>query len=155
MVKECFRCRELKPIDAFYRHPTMADGRLGKCKECTKADSTANRKDNLPQVQDYDRKRAKGPHRKAQEADRQRRQRRDHPEKNAARCAIRRAIRNGNLVRPEVCQRCGGLAPEAHHAAYRRQLDVDWLCFKCHRETHGQTIISKARDESAIAGERK
>ena len=36
--KACFKCLEVKPLTAYYKHPQMGDGRLGKCKDCTKDD---------------------------------------------------------------------------------------------------------------------
>lgn len=38
-TKSCFKCNETKTLESFYAHPMMADGRLGKCKDCTKKDS--------------------------------------------------------------------------------------------------------------------
>lgn len=40
-MKRCYKCGRLLPITDFYRHPSMADGHLGKCKECTKQDVRA------------------------------------------------------------------------------------------------------------------
>lgn len=49
--KVCFKCRVEKAIDDFYKHPKMADGHLGKCKECTKLD-VSNRPKALTRAYD-------------------------------------------------------------------------------------------------------
>lgn len=40
-TKACFKCGEVLPISDYYKHKKMADGHLGKCKTCTKADVAA------------------------------------------------------------------------------------------------------------------
>ncbi len=56
-MKKCFKCGDEKPISEFYVHKVMADGHLGKCKECTKFDATMHRLANLDRVREYDRAR--------------------------------------------------------------------------------------------------
>ena len=36
------------------------------------------------------------------------------------------------------CEICGDVNVEAHHDDYEYQLNVRWLCFRHHRELHGQ-----------------
>lgn len=38
-VKSCYRCSRLLPLENFYRHSRMAEGRLNKCKDCCKREA--------------------------------------------------------------------------------------------------------------------
>ena len=54
-----------------------------------------------------------------------------------ARWAVRNAIRRRQLVRPDSCSQCRtSCKPQAHHFDYKRELDVIWLCKKCHTAVH-------------------
>jgi hypothetical protein len=59
---------------------------------------------------------------------------RTDPRQSKAHGAVKRAIKQGKLVRPDACSRCGGTAKriEAHHADYGKPLDIQWLCSGCH-----------------------
>lgn len=50
---------------------------------------------------------------------------------------VKRAVKNGTLIRWPGCAACHrkrGL--EAHHCDYEQPLQVVWLCMKCHKATH-------------------
>lgn len=139
--KTCFKCGQAKPRDGFYAHPQMADGLLGKCKECTKADARKHYRADPEARAAYERERTARPERRAKALEYQRRRRQRSPEKCAARQAVGNAIRDGRFAKLP-CEVCGSVDSQAHHEDYSRPLDVRWLCFKHHRETHGQVVRS-------------
>lgn len=53
---------------------------------------------------------------------------------------IQRAVNRGQIIRPEVCDECGGKGKtgkiHAHHHDYSRPFDVAWLCSACHGRRH-------------------
>lgn len=153
--KRCFKCSAELPLTEFYRHPRMADGHLGKCKECTKRDVRENRATRIDYYHAYDKKRRpilpKATTRKAytkSEICRRRRQR--HPDKYFANYTAGNAIKLGHLIR-QPCERCGSIKVDAHHEDYTKPLDVTWLCRPCHRERHKEmkrrTILNGMSDE--------
>lgn len=57
-----------------------------------------------------------------------------YPQQVKTRRMLRKAILNGNIVRPLRCQLCWetGRRIEAHHNDYDKPLEVVWLCVRCH-----------------------
>lgn len=127
-MKTCFKCGVEKPIDEFYKHPQMADGHLNKCKACTKLDM-ANDRHTKPRVREYDRERAKLPHRAALRAKVAEAWRKKYPERSRAQQRAKRA----HQLTPERCEGCGlKKRLERHHPDYSRPTDVVFLCKPCH-----------------------
>lgn len=61
------------------------------------------------------------------------------PEQLKARSVISNAVRTGKILKPRVCDWCGGSEGriEAHHwLGYDKPLDVIWLCRPCHEGFH-------------------
>lgn len=131
-MKTCFKCSETKPLAEFYRHRAMSDGRLGKCKACTRTDVAKNRAAKVDYYREFDRKRGS----RMTLAD-TRRYREENPEKYRAHTAVSNAVRDGRLVKPSCCSGCGAETRlHGHHDDYSRPLDVMWLCAACHKARH-------------------
>src|SRR6185369_5484082 len=92
-LKTCFKCKATKERTEFYRHKMMADGLLGKCKTCAKADVARHRIEHLDDVRLYDRTRADLPHRVALRERVSREWRRNYPDRRAAHSAVQHAVR--------------------------------------------------------------
>ena len=138
--KVCFKCLRSLPLSEFYRHPRMADGRLGKCKCCTRADVSANYANKREQYSAYDRRRNATRSRRAKRVEYQAACSARHPERYMARRAVSLALRAGKIDR-KPCVFCGSMRSQAHHEDYSRSLEVIWVCFKHHREVyHSQTV---------------
>lgn len=141
-MKTCISCHQLKPLEEFYTHPQMKDGRLNKCKSCCKSQVKQARIDDPQKFRQRDKQRNALPHRiqmREQYAkthvplvnEIKRRWSKRNPEKRAAHIAVSNAIRDGKLF-PRTCEVCGKKA-QAHHDDYSNPLEVKWLCPKHHK----------------------
>ena len=82
-----------------------------------------------------------------------------HPEKRSANTKVANALRDGKLIRPEICSECAvRCIPDAHHDQYTYPLLVRWLCKQCHIEHHnphttksvGLALQTKQRMAAAV-----
>lgn len=146
-LKTCFKCGTERPLADYYRHPMMADGHLGKCKQCAKSDVRRHRDENIERIRAYDRERYRlSPARQEQL---RRLFRESAPERLRANVALGNAIRSGKVKRAEACWHCGSpLQVEGHHVDYGRPLDVVWLCRSCHCKVHRAHAV-RAKEEAA------
>lgn len=151
-MKTCLKCDTPKELGDFYTHPKMADGHLGKCKECCKSDVTANRAAKVEQYREFDRNRANLSHRveareiyakgvgrpKCDAAKRKWIER--NPRKRAAEVLFGNYIRGKEHLKLP-CERCGSTTRvHAHHENYDEPLTVNWLCPKHHKERHREML---------------
>lgn len=139
-LKTCFKCGVEKDAEEFYRHPMMGDGRLGKCKICTKKDVKQNYRARHQQYLDYERTRKNKVERNRIANSRARAR---NPEKMHARDLVRRAIRDHKLFRLP-CEVCGDPKSEAHHEDYKQPFFIKWLCQFHHRAVHGCNVLTEA-----------
>jgi len=145
-MKRCSKCKRYLPINQFNAASKEKDGLKYHCKHCDKAYRKANRS----RISAYDRK-YYIMHKEAKaKASRDRREKKrdflnaqkrkyakDNPEKIKAQRAITRAIKSGEISRPEICEICGkSCKPDAHHPDYNKPLEVSWLCRGCHHDVH-------------------
>jgi hypothetical protein len=54
-MKKCIICKENKPLSEYYNHSGMKDGKLGKCKTCTKSHTKQYIQENKEYKLEYDR----------------------------------------------------------------------------------------------------
>lgn len=125
----CKSCGISKPGTDFY------ESNRARCKECVKASARSNRAENIEQRREYDRARAKHPHRMAANRENSAEYRRQFPERYRANNAVYAAVRDGRLHKLP-CEHCGALDVEAHHPDYSRPLSVVWLCPPDHKAIH-------------------
>ena len=144
IMKTCFKCETSKPLSEFYTHRRMADGHLNKCKSCAKSDrATHYRRPGVRErVLAYHKNRMTDPGQRARHKSYLAVGRERHPEHYKARVILNHAIRDRRIVK-KPCEVCGCEKTQGHHGDYSRPLDVQWFCFKHHREVaHGQTVTA-------------
>ena len=134
--KKCFKCGEVKPINEFYKHPMMADGRVNKCKECNKKDVRENRKKRIDYYRNYDKQRYRSDENRREKVLSRFKEWCDmNPAGNKASQVVGNAIRGGKITR-QPCEVCGDEKSEAHHPDYLKPFDVMWLCRSHHIQWH-------------------
>lgn len=150
MEKPCFKCGEIKPLSAFYKHPQMPDGHVNKCKECNKRDVRENRAAKINYYREYDRSRANNPDRVEARAEYQKTEpgkasmraskakyTQSNMIKRSASFIVNNAIKSGRLIKQYSCSKCGaGGRIHGHHDDYAFPLVVRWLCSRCHAKWH-------------------
>ena len=149
--KQCFKCLAIKPLKDFYKHPMMADGHLGKCKECNKRDVKENRKAKIEYYREFDRNRAMLAHRVRAREEYQKtpagkasveRSRKKWESlnfyKRQASTIVGNAVRDGRMIKIYKCENCGITKGRihGHHDDYTKPYSVRWLCSKCHTSWH-------------------
>lgn len=141
ITKKCFKCKRIKDIELFYKHPQMGDGYLGKCKNCTKKDGKKrwNDPDARERIREYDRLRFKDPKRRKKMSEYRIKSKLKRVGSWRTRYKLANAVRSGK-VEKKPCEICGNAKSQGHHEDYRKPLCVRWLCFRHHREAHGQKV---------------
>lgn len=145
-MKPCIKCGVTKSLTEFYAHPKMADGRLGKCKSCTKIDANTRRdaKKLDPEWIEAERARCRAKAARARKVGTFQNSsnavksawRKRNPVQTSAHKKVSRALSKGIITKPSACNRCGAKTRlEAHHADYSKPLAVEWLCPVCHGKT--------------------
>jgi uncharacterized CHY-type Zn-finger protein len=147
-VKTCFKCGEKKELHRFYKHPQMADGRLNKCKTCTRMDSTARRRNPRfrENVLAYDRARGN-----RQTPEYRTEFYRANQAARKASSAVNNAVRDGRIEKPDRCSHCHEIKKVVgHHPDYSKPLDVVWLCYACHNQLHA---LLRTVEQKLVTGE--
>jgi hypothetical protein len=155
--KTCFKCGRAKNLTDFYKHPQMGDGRLNKCKECTKKDVQQNYRANIDYYKQYEVGRANLPHRvQAREEYAQteagkisgnrakRKWVKNNPEKRNAQTQLSNAVRDGRVKKQPCCICKSTRRIHGHHEDYSKPFDVVWLCPKHHIQWHKNEITELA-----------
>lgn len=134
-MKHCRTCGEFRPLSDYYAHTAMADGHLNICKSCVKERVASHRLINIEKIREYDRDRAKLPHRVANNTQNTKIYRSHFKQRASANSKVSRAVANGKLTKLP-CAVCGASRVEGHHPDYDRPLDVVWLCAAHHKQIH-------------------
>lgn len=133
--KTCSLCKITKPNACFGKDRANLDGMYSQCKECRIQKS----------ARDYVRRKEiilrKGKEYRATDAGKIARRKEAERYKKTPQYkvhyALTNAVRDGKIVKPSHCSKCGaGGRIHGHHYDYRKPLEVVWVCTDCHIHIH-------------------
>ncbi len=144
VVKKCSRCSQVLLAESFEKNASQQDGLSSWCKICRSVYKTVNLEKYKERARRYYKlhpKPAKPKQVVCQKDQRanniksSRKYQKKYPVRVRAHHALMRAIKAGEVVRPNSCSKCSKeCTPEGHHEDYFLPLAVIWLCYTCHRE---------------------
>ena len=134
-MKICNECNEEKDLEQFYSHPSTADKRLPKCKECVKKIRRSDHGREMARIQDN--KRYSDPKRKEYKKKKLIEFRSKNPEKFKAQGMINNFFRANSEMRKKACSVCWKeWRIHYHHFDYSKPFDVIPCCPMCHSWFH-------------------
>jgi hypothetical protein len=144
--KKCTHCGEHKTVDNFSRKSVTADGLRNECKSCCREWRVKNREAMIGYKRKHRANNREALAASSREYYKMNREERlkarglweiENPEKLLAHQTVKRAIRSGELVKPDTCSCCGtNGSVDGHHPDYSEPLHVVWLCHACHMQEH-------------------
>lgn len=128
----------------------MADGRLNKCKECTKGDSkkTYEKIQSIPELAIRERKRQRIKENKRRIEGRTKKYKKQL-RRSPASDILAKAIRLKQIEK-KPCEICGKTRAQGHHEDYSKPLDVVWLCIRHHNDRHIHLRDSKTLNKNPL-----
>jgi len=133
---ECPACKRWLPRSSFYSDKRTWNRIKSQCRNCHIRTAIRTRdKDNTNRIrrESMRRTRAKEPE-KYRERERIAAKRRPKDIRYYARLYLKSALKGGIISKPERCSKCGLIKKlTAHHKDYMKPLEVEWLCYECHR----------------------
>ncbi len=142
ITKKCFKCKQIKIINDFYRHSHMADGFLNKCKNCLNKYNREHYKNHIEYYKAHMKIYNQTEKGKIIRKEATSKWRKNNPEKIMANNAVNNALHAKKFFK-EPCKKCGDKENiEGHHEDYDKPLEVIWLCRQHHFEIH-KTIMGR------------
>ena len=149
-TKKCSFCKKYLDLEDFHKNHKTKDGLQYICKKCASIKFRIYSEKNKEKIRDTRRKyRIKNrdmikfynkKHHDKNKKNRilkNREWKKKNKEKAHAHDCLNHAVRDGKILKPNKCEKCGRKVKiSGHHEDYTKPLDVIWVCYSCHSIIH-------------------